>query len=282
MAVLANQRELVRRPGSITPQYGLFTVTKAAGTYAETLPPHARQGGIEFITPFCDQPVGYETNCAPSLVAKTPGTPYATVTGDPFVAITKLLCGSVGMTSELMTDMLRQRAIGGEQMTVEDVFSRGSFGQENSLSNNDVLATDVGDSADVVEAVSKLEAAFYSGYGLPGVLHVPYAASAYFMQAIQMYRDAGGIWRTPLGTAVSIGNYAGLDAGGAAPAAGATNIYMTSPVFIWTTTESDVFYTPFEAALNRATNQVNAYREREFVVTFECEHFVSETTLVTV
>lgn len=282
MAVLPNQRELVRRPGSITPQYGLFTVAKAAGTYAETLPAHARQGGLEFISSLCDQPVGYETDCAPSLIAKTPGTPYDVVTGDPFVALTKLLCGSVGMTAELMVDMLRQRAIAGEQMTVENVFSLGTFGQANSLSNNAVPATDVGNSADIVEAVSKLEGAFYAQYGLAGVLHVPYIASAYLMQAVQMYRDAGGVWRTPLGTAVSIGNYAGFDAGGAAPAAGATNIYITSPTFIWTTSESDVFYTPFEAALNRSTNQVNAYREREFVVTFECTHFVSETTLVTV
>jgi hypothetical protein len=181
-----------------------------------------------------------------------------------------------------MLDMLRQRAIAGEQMTVENVFSTGAFGQANSLSNNAVPATDVGNSTDVVDAVSQLEAAFYAQYGVPGVLHVPYVASAYFMQAVQIYRDAGGIWRTPLGTAVSFGNYAGLDAAGGAPAAGATNIYITSPVFIWTTSESDVFYTPFEAALNRSTNQVNAFREREFVVTFECTHFVSETTLVVV
>lgn len=282
MAVLTNQRELVRRPGSITPQYGLFTVAKAGGTYSEQMPVHARQGGIEFITALCEQPTCFETNCIDTLGTKPAGEPYDVVTGDPFIALTSLLCGSVGMTSELMVDVLRQRAIAGEQMLVEATFSTGECGQANSLSNNAIPATDVGNSTDVVDAVSQLEAAFYANYGVPGVLHVPYVASAYFMQGVQMYRDAAGIWRTPLGTAVSIGNYAGLDAAGGAPAAGATNIYITSPVFIWTTTESEVFYTPFEAALDRATNQVNAYREREYIVTFECTHFVSETTLVVV
>jgi hypothetical protein len=150
------------------------------------------------------------------------------------------------------------------------------------LSNNVIPATGVGASANVVEAVSKLEAAFYNTYGIPGVLHVPYIASAYFMQAVQMYKDSAGIWRTPLGTAVSFGNYAGFSAAGVAPAAGTTNIYITSPVFIWRAAEADVFYTPFEAALNRATNQVNGYREREYVVAFECQHFVTLTTLVVV
>lgn len=282
MAVLTNQRELVRRPGSITPQYGLFTVAQAAGTLSDQLPVHARQGGLEFVSALCDQPTCYETNCLPDLDLKPAGEPYDVVLGDPFIALTSLLCGSVGMTSELMQDILRQRAIAGEQMLVESVFSTGDCGQAPSLSNNAVPATDVGNSTDVVDAVSQLEGAFYATYGLPGVLHVPYIASAYFMQAVQMYRDAAGIWRTPLGTAVSIGNYAGLDAAGGAPAAGATNIYITSPVFIWRAAESEVFYTPFEAALDRATNQVNAYREREYIVTFECTHFVSETTLVVV
>jgi hypothetical protein len=282
MAVLANQREFVRRPGSITPQYGLFTVAQAAGTLSDQLPGHARQGGLEFATAICEQPTCYETNCLPDLGTKPAGEPYDVVTGDPFVVLTSLLCGSVGMTSELMTDMLRQRAIAGEQMLVENTFSTGACGQAPSLSNNAVAATDVGNSTDVVDAVSQLEAAFYAQYGLAGVLHVPYLASAYMMQGVQMYRDSAGVWRTPLGTAVSIGNYAGLDATGNAPAAGATNIYITSPVFIWRAAESDVFYTPFEAALNRSTNQVNAYREREYVVAFECLHFVSETTLVVV
>jgi hypothetical protein len=216
------------------------------------------------------------------LDLKPVGEPYDVIEGDPFVVLTSLLCGSVGMTEEKLRTMLFESSLAGEQMTVEATFSTGACAQAPSLSNNAVPATDVGNSTDVVAAVSKLESAFYSGYGLPGVLHVPYVASAYFMQGVQIYRDSAGIWRTPLGTAVSFGNYAGLDATGGAPAAGATNIYITSPVFIWRTPESESFYTPLSAALDRATNQVNGFKEREYVLAFECEHFVSETTLVVV
>jgi len=279
MAVLANMRELVRRPGSITPQYGLFTVAQAMGTLSDQLPIHARQGGVEYETAVCDQPVCFETNCLADLGAKAPGEPYDVISGDPFVVLTSLLCGSVGMTDEGLRDKLRERAIAGEQMTVEETFSTGVCGQAPSLANNTPAATSLGAATNVVEAVSALEAAFYAGYGLPGVLHIPYAGSAFLMQAMQMYRDSAGVWRTPLGTYVSIGNYAGLSPAGVAPAANTTWFYITGQVSIWRSPESDVFYSPLSAALNRSTNQVNGIREREYIVTFECAAFASNPTL---
>ncbi len=46
MAVLPNQRVYVRRPGSLTPSYGLFKVVRAMGTFSDALPTHARQGVV--------------------------------------------------------------------------------------------------------------------------------------------------------------------------------------------------------------------------------------------
>ncbi|MGH7252267.1 MAG: hypothetical protein ACREIE_00570 [Nitrospiraceae bacterium] len=282
MAVLANMRELVRRPGSLTPKYGLFTVTAAMGTLADSLPVHSRQGGVEYETAVCDLPTCFETNCIDILGVKPAGVPYDVVRGDPFVVLTSLLCGSVGMTDEVLREKLRERALAGEQSTVESTFSTGACGAEPSLSNSAIPATALALSPNVVEAVSALEAALCASYGLPGVLHVPYSASAFMMQAYQIYRDPAGVWRTPAGTYVSFGNYAGLSPTGVAPAAGNTFIYITGQVSIWRSPESDVFYTPLSGALNRSTNQVNGFREREYVVTYECGAFATETTLVVV
>lgn len=279
MAVLANMRESVRRPGSLTPQYGLFTVAQAMGTLSDQLPIHARQGGIEYETTVCEQPTCFETACFDTLGTKPAGEPTEIITGDPFVVLTSLLCGSVGMSDELLRERLRERALAGEQMTVEATFSTGDCGQAPSLANNTPAATSLGAATNIVEAISALEAAFYAGYGLPGVLHIPYVASAFAAQAMQMWRDPAGVWRTPLGTYVSFGNYAGLSPVGAAPAANTTWIYITGQVAIWRAPESDVFYTPLSGALDRSTNQVNAFREREYIVTFECAAFASNPTL---
>lgn len=284
MAVLANQREYVRRPGALTPRYGLFSVVQALGTMIEgiPMPVHAGQGGIEYETSVCDLPTCFETDCIGALGTKPAGETTTIVTGDPFVALTSLSCGLVGLTEDRLRGFLRDRAVAGEQAMVEDTFSQGLCGQAPSLANNTPPAVDVGPATDMVEAISQLEAALYAVYGLPGIIHVPHLAAPYLSQAYDMWRDPAGIWRTAAGSYVSIGNYAGLDPAGGAPAAGSTNVYITGQVSIWRTPESDVFYTPISAALNRTTNQVNGYREREYIVAYECYAFATEVTLATV
>lgn len=281
MAVLANQREYVRRPGAVVPRYGLFTVAQAMGTLVEgiPMPVHAGQGGLEYETAVCELPTCFETDCIATLGTKPVGATSTTVTGDPFVVLTSLSCGSVGLTDAIMRERLIERAQAGEQALVEDTFSRGLCGINPSLANSTPVVTALAATTNIVEAVSLLESTFYAGYGLPAVIHAPIAASAFLFQAYQMWRDPSGVWRTPAGSYISIGNYAGLSPVGAAPAANTTWLYITSQVGIWRTTEADVFYTPFEAALNRSTNQVNAYREREYILAYECDAFATNVTL---
>jgi hypothetical protein len=280
MAVLANQRVLVNRPGSLTPSYGLFKVVTAMGAMSDALPIHARQGGIEYETHVCGLPYCYETNCLASLGTKTIDDEYTIVTGDPFVIVTDLTCGLPSMTEARMRNFLREKAVAGEQAAVELTFSTGDCGANPSLANSTPPATALAASPDPVTAVGLLEEALYSTYGLVGVLHIPYFAAPWFKANHLIDKDSAGIWRTPTGTAVSIGNYAGTSPAGVAPGAGAAWIYITGQVSIWRTPESDVFYTPFDAAIDRATNQVNAFREREYIVTYECGAFATETTLV--
>lgn len=280
MAVLANQRELVRRPGSLTPRYGLFDVVRAMGGLSDALPIHARQGGLQYETSVCGLPTCFETNCIDALGTKPAGSTYTIVNGNPFIALTSLACGSVGMTDAILRDKLREKALAGEQALVEATFSTGDCGAAPSLANNTPAATSLGAAANLIEAFSDLEAAFYATYGLPGVIHVPLAAMPYVVREMLIYQDGARVWRTPTGSYVSVGNYAGTSPVGVAPAAGTTWIYITGQVDIWRTPESDVFYTPLQAALDRSTNQVNGFREREYIVTFECLSFASNPTLV--
>lgn len=271
MAVLANMREFVRRPGTITPRYGLFTVAQAMGTLVEgdPMPRHAGEGGVEYWTGVCGSSTCYEVNCIDTLGTKPVGTTSTVVTADPFVVLTSLSCGSVGLDEQIMRRLLDERAAGGEQALVEAVFSTAATcGQAPSLTS----ATDVGASANVVEAVSLLEAALYNSYHLPGVLHIPTEAAAFLAQAHVIWRDSAGIWRTNQGTYVSIGNYQSLGAD--------VTFYISGQVNIWRSAQP--FYTPFKDALNRSTNQVNAFREREYIVGFECEASRTNVTLVVV
>lgn len=280
MAVLANQRVLVNRPGSLTPSYGLFKVVTAMGAMSDALPIHARQGGVEYETHVCGLPYCFETNCIDTLGTKTIDDEYDIVTGDPFVIVTDLTCGLPSMTEARMRRFLDEKARAGEQAAVELAFSNGDCGLNPSLANSTPVATALAASADPVTAIALLEEALYSTYGLVGVLHVPYFAGPWLAANHLIEKDAAGIWRTPAGTAVSIGNYSGISPVGVAPGAGAAWFYITGQVSIWRTPESDVFYTPFDAAINRATNQVNAFREREYIITYECDAFATLTTLV--
>jgi hypothetical protein len=275
-------REEVRRPGSLTPSYGLFKVVTAMGTMNEgsPMPVHAGQGGLYYETHVCGLPYCFETNCIETLGTKTIDDEFVIVNGDPFVIVTDLTCGLVGLTPERTTNFLREKALAGEQARVEQVFSVGACGAEPSLANSATPATALGASANPVAAIAALEEALYSTYGLVGVIHAPYLAGAWLMANHLIEKDTAGIWRTAAGTAVSIGNYDGLSPVGAAPAAGATWLYITGQVSIWRTPESEVFYSPFAASIDRSTNQWNGYREREYIVAYECGAFATETTLV--
>lgn len=282
MAVLANMREYVRRPGSLTPSYGLFKVVTAMGAMVDggVMPAHAGQGGILYETHVCGLPYCFETNCIDTLGTKTIDDEFTIVNGDPFVIVTDLTCGLVGLTPERTREFLREKAVAGEQAAVELAFSNGDCGMNPSLANSTPLATALAASPNPVAAIGLLEEALYSTYGLVGVLHVPYFAGPWLAANHLIEKDAAGIWRTPAGTAVSIGNYSGTSPAGVAPAAGAAWFYITGQVSIFRTAESDVFYSPFDASLNRSTNQWNGYREREYIVTYECGAFATETTLV--
>lgn len=265
MATIAG-RDTVGRPGSgasLLP-YGLFKVANGP----LDLPEHASVGGLQFQSPYCKQPTGYAVACVPSSKSAALTGSYDTVNGDPFVVLAGMECGALSDDGRgpdaYSRDLVIEALLAGEQRLVESVFSQGTVGQAKDLPSG---GTQLTAAADVVEGLSRLEAAFAALYGLPATLHVPIVAMGTVMNAHLVDRDAAGIWRTALGNAVVFGNYAGLDQAGAAPVSPATNIYITGQVTIW---RNDIWVSPWAESIDKSTNQVHRFAERTYIVTYEC------------
>lgn len=275
MAVVANSRFYVPRPGALVPRYGLFNVANGP----LDLPPHARSGGLEFQTAVCDLPTGYDISCPPSDTAKDFNSGGADlITSDPFVVRSDLLCAPVGLTDAQLRQWLLERLKAGEQATVERIFSEGLNGADPSLASSSVAATGLAASATLLDAIALLEDWLYQRYGLPGVLHIPIIAATQ-LQALGAIVKDGQLWKTPVGTLVSFGNYAGTGPAAEVPAAGSTYLYITGQVTVWRAPDSEVFTTPLPEALDRTTNQVYGQAEREYAVAYECHAASTLTTL---
>lgn len=254
-------------------RYGLFAVAEMA-----TMPENASIGGVQWLTGNCGFSEGYEVECAATLNVKTFTNEESFEVALPFVVYAGRLCGSVGFTEEESQRYTFDKLRASEQAVVERVFSEQLFGQSPGLANNpDVTTVAIGATDNFADAIGQLEAAFYAAYGYQGTLHVPIRSGAHMASQHLLFADTEfplpgneRVWRTATGTAVSIGNYAGTSPVGAAPAVGTQWIYMTAPVKIWRQSDSEVFVSPVEGSLNRATNQVTWLAERTYIAGFEC------------
>jgi hypothetical protein len=276
MAVLsANARDFVDRPGPgwENQPYGLFTVAKPL-----RLSDHASVEGQEFLTPYCSLPVGYAVNCTPGSKASALTGAYVNVPGDPFVVLAGMECGA--MTAENSgqspDDYTRNFVISklkaGEQRAVENIFSRGLVGQAPGLSTAVAPVTVPTPTNDnMINAIQALEAAYAALFGLPGVLHVPIKAMAQLATGHLTEAGSDGVIRTPMGTPISLGNYAGYGPADVAPADAAHRwIWMTGPVSVWRQDDADMFVSPWAESIDKTTNQIHRFAERTYIVEYEC------------
>lgn len=271
-------RVYVPAPNPVVPRPGLFQVA----TGPLDLPTHARQGGVQYQIATCTLPACYEVECISTHNTKTLTGTQTTITGDPFVVYSSLLCAPVGLTDPLLRAYMYEKLVAGEQAVVENTFSIQACAQAPGLSNNAAvvdLTPTPGTAVDPVKAVSLLENTLYANYGLPGVLHVPAALASYFDFLWIGEPDNRGIWRSRMGTAISYGNYAGNAPNGAAHAAGESWLYITGQVAVWRTGDGDLEVTSIADTLNRSTNQITALMEREYVISFDCFVYAVQTKL---
>ena len=161
---------------------------------------------------------------------------------------------------------------------MENVFSLQSFGQSPGLSDNPGVVTVTAVTTGITDSLAVLEESFYNTYGMVGTLHVPHVLAARLQEGGALRWD-GRMWRTAAGSQVSIGNYAGNEPDGDAPAAGISWLYMTGQVTIWRTPDGEIFIPPYETSINRATNQVSMVAEREYVITIDCAVHATAVTI---
>lgn len=279
MAVLsANARDFVARPGpgaEVQP-YGLFTVAPP-----RDLSEHASVFGLEFQSPFCTVPSSYVVNCPPASKSSALTGGYTTIIGDPFVVLAGSECGAItagpnGQSADDYTSTLVINKLKGfEQRLVESVLSRGLSGQAPGLSTAAGTVTVPTPTTDnLTNAIQALEGAYGAAYGLPGVLHVPLTAMGQLANNSHMIERDGSRWVTPSGTAVSIGNYQGYGPTDVAPADAAHRwIYLTGPVAVFRQPDSDIYVSPWDASIDKVTNQIRRFAERTYIVTYECVSF---------
>lgn len=268
-------------------RYGIFSVAEID----ESVDPHAWLGGVQFITGNCGDATGYDVRCGVDLATKTFVNEPSFNVATPFVVFAGRLCGTVGFTEAESQQLTFAKLKSNEQRVVESVFSQQLFGQSPGLSNATPAATTVLTVAgsNFADALGRLESAFYAAYGYAGVLHVPFIAGMHMSEQHLLWPDSEHpmpgnqrVWRTAVGSAVSIGNYAGLSPLGVAAAVGHQWIYITPPVKIWRQPDSQVFVSTVEGSLNRLTNQETWLAERSYVMGYECgEVFAVDATLPT-
>lgn len=269
-------------------RYGIFQ----ASIGPLDIPGHARNGGLQYVTAVCGEGFGYDNACIADLASKVAtwtenGT--TTVLGVPFLVLATVQCGSVGYDFEEQKAFVMERLRSVEQSQVEEMFSTGAGALFPALLTADGIETVTGGGTTVVEVLSELERARYCGtattdiqYGPRAVLHVPIPVLNE-LKAQHVIEFDGTRWRTPLGTVVSAGCYAGNDPDGVAAADGVFWMYITGQTTIWRSSDEFVMdnIAPAEGSLDRTTNQFMMLAEREYVITYECGGFAKPVTLWT-
>lgn len=275
---------LVSKPTPSMPlRYGLFQA--AVGPL--DLPVHARTGGLQYVHNMCGEGFGYEILCVAPHASKTIAGTTETVLGAPFMVYASHVCGTVGFSYGEQQAFVVEKLKSVEQSVVEEIFSTGTFGQDPSLLAADGIVTVAGGGTTAVDVVSELERAMYCGFGATASNYGP---AAYLHMPIPVFNELklehliefdGTRWRTPMGSVVSAGCYAGNDPAGAAAVDGTFWIYITGQTTVWRTPDDQIQVAPVEGSLNRTTNQMLMLAEREYVVTYECNGFAKPVTLWT-
>lgn len=244
------------------PRYGLFTVVPPRDLPSDK----AGAGGIEYQTPVAVLPYGYAVAC-PTPDNLTLTDQLDTNVSLPFVVVSDTLCGTLGHSEAEWQDYVLRRLYMGEQAIVENMFSLGLNEMAPSLSNNTPNVTTLTAVTTISAAIDALEGWLYERYGPRGVLHIPISANSSVWSDFHILRDTDNILYTPMGTQVVFGNYAGDAPDGTEPDDGHSTFYITGQMAIWRA--SSPFVSPYGASIDKSTNQIRMFAEREYVLTYE-------------
>lgn len=271
MAVIIPSGAEIPTPAPGQRRYGVFD----AATVGQ-LDPRYVASGIQFYPEDCGVGVlTYDPTCAPPHAEKVfDDTGAEFVEANPYWLYASYQCGTVGTSAEDVRRRVQKRYNGGAQHAVESTMWTGG-GITGVPALTTAGATPITPAAPGAgAAVAAAEQAFWDLHGYTGVLHVNTQAYAALAYSQMMTRSGGaGVYRTPLGTALSFGAGYGITGpAGVAPAAGFVWAFITPQTYIWSTEvqQPDPIQT-----LDRTANQWMALAETVYLHTWVCGDVVA-------
>lgn len=262
---------------------GLFVA--ANGPMA--LPQHAEEAGLVWQQEVCGTGHLYPPACiTPPYQAFNYDSNAGQVKAYPFVVYASEVCGVIPNEVADVTRRLRERLRITEQAAVEKAFWGGGEGVTGVLEQlfalgPGVFVTQLAASTNATDALSLLEQqATAAGYFGELMIHARPRMAAYFStrRLARAWRPSDGPKRyTEYGSCVVFGaGYSGNLPDGTPPSPTAEAVYVTGRVHLWQ--QAEVFVSPPNQILNRATNQRGIFALRAYALAVEC---FAAATLVT-
>ncbi|MFC8583461.1 hypothetical protein ACFUGD_02625 [Streptomyces sp. NPDC057217] len=232
--------------------------------------------GVQFYPEDCGVGVlAYDPTCAPPHAEKVfDDTGAEFIEADPYWLYASYQCGTVGTSAGDVRRRVQKRYNAGAQHAVETTMWTGAglTGVPALTTAGAITVAPAGAGAGA--AVAAAEQAFWDLHGYAGVLHVNTAAYAALAYAQMMTRAGGaGVFRTPLGTALSLGaGYGVTGPAGVAPADGFVWAFITPQTYVWST---EVRQPDPVQTLDRLANQWLALAETVYLHTWVCGDVVA-------
>lgn len=271
MAVIIPAGAEIPTPAAGQRRYGVFDAAVVG-----QLDPRYVASGIQFYPEDCGVGVlTYDPTCAPPHAEKTfDDTGAEFVEANPYWLYASYQCGTVGTSPDDVRRRVRRRYDAGVQHAVESTIWTGS-----GVSGVPALTTAgaipiVPAAPGAGAAVAAAEQAFWDLHGYAGVLHVNTAAYGALAYSQMMTRSGGaGVFRTPLGTALSLGaGYGVTGPAGVAPAAGFVWGFITPQTYVWST---EVRQPDPVQTLDRINNQWMSLAETVYLHAWVCGDVVA-------
>lgn len=267
MAVIISNEQEIPAPAPPPRRYGIFDAATMAGDAGERM----IASGLQFVAEDCGiSVVPYNPTCTAPHDEKvfTPGTPIVDAT--PYWLIASYQCGTVGTTAADVRRRVEKKYNAGVQHAVENVIWTGGglTGQNPALTTAGATIV-VPSVPGAGAAISALEEAFYDAHGYVGTIHVNQRATGALAYGDVLDRREAGVWKTPLGSNVSLGAGYGITGpAAAAPAAGFVWAFMTPQVYLWS---SAVNQPDPVQTMDRSLNQWMALAETVWAHAWICD-----------
>jgi hypothetical protein len=241
-----------------------------AATGPLPLPVHAKTSGAQYLADSCGEARLYPAPCqTPPYPAMVLDSGDGLVSAFVFNVYASQVCGTAGQSAAEAERRVRARLRVGEARAVERAFwgaVAGTEGFDSVLEQLGAGITDLGTAASEKEAVSLLEQQMAGVYGGEILLHARPRMAAYLGNDQLV---SGRPPRTTLGSRVVFGyGYAGTGPANEAPDATTEWMVATGRVILWR--DGDVFVSPPDQLIDKATNQRGLFAVRTYAIAVEC------------